>query len=200
MLLSYPSYPNLTNQGQKAERRLHFYDRGEEIPLVSQGVWQITRGVVQLHKLNMQGEETLLGWAHSQHFFGLWFTGLDTFQAKSLSDVYLRWYSTSEIEKDPILTQTILNQIIHRLKQTEELLAIAGLKKVEERLMELLKLLSREIGENHEKGKRLHIRLTHQNLANAINSTRVTVTRLLGELQKQGLISFDRHRHLIIHH
>jgi CRP-like cAMP-binding protein len=43
------------------------------------------------------------------------------------------------------------------------------------------------------------VRLTHQMLANAIGTTRVTITRLLGDLQSQGRISFDSDRHLVIH-
>ncbi|MBD0311176.1 MAG: helix-turn-helix domain-containing protein [Microcoleus sp. T1-bin1] len=39
----------------------------------------------------------------------------------------------------------------------------------------------------------MNIRLTHQDIANAICTTRVTVTRMLGKLQRQGLINRDRH-------
>jgi CRP-like cAMP-binding protein len=55
------------------------------------------------------------------------------------------------------------------------------------------------MGEPIAQGSRLKIRLTHQNLANAIGTTRVTVTRLLGEFQRQGAVSIDGDRHLIIH-
>lgn len=45
---------------------------------------------------------------------------------------------------------------------------------------------------------RIKVRLTHQMLANAIGTTRVTITRLLGELQQQGKVSFDDERHLLL--
>ena len=88
--------------------------------------------------------------------------------------------------------------MIIRVQQTEKLLAIAGLKRVESRLRELLLLLSRHLGEKRESSIRLRVRLTHQNLADAINTTRVTVTRLLGDLQKQKFIFIDEHCHLNI--
>ncbi|BAQ63042.1 cAMP-binding proteins - catabolite gene activator and regulatory subunit of cAMP-dependent protein kinases [Geminocystis sp. NIES-3708] len=199
MVLTYPSHHNLTFQIQSSERRLHFYERGEEIPLVSQGIWQVNRGVVQLIKCNYQGEETSLGWVQSDNYFGGWLTSLETFQAKALSDVYLSWYSLVEIENDDNLAQKILSQVVKRLRQSEELLAIAGLKRVEDRLIKLLKLLGKEVGEKKELGVRLKVRFTHQNLANTIGTTRVTVTRLLGDLQKQGLISLDSTRHILLH-
>jgi CRP-like cAMP-binding protein len=199
MLLTYPSNNNLTSQIQSSERRLHFYEKGDEIPLVSQGIWQVNRGFVQLYKFNHHGEETSLGWVQSDNYFGVWLTSLDAFQAKALSDVYLLWYSLVEIENNADLAQKILSQVVKRLRQSEELLAIAGLKRVEDRLIKLLKLLGKEIGEKKESNVRLKVKFTHQNLANAIGTTRVTVTRLLGDLQKQGLISLDSTRHILLH-
>ncbi|WP_017293928.1 Crp/Fnr family transcriptional regulator [Geminocystis herdmanii] len=198
MLLTYPSHRNFTSPEATTERRLHFFERGEDIPLISQGVWQVKKGVVQLLKINPQGEETLLGWIHSDNFFGLWFTALDNFQANSLSDVQLQWYSIAEIEKNSVLAQKMLSQVVKRIQQSEQLLAIAGIRKVEDRLIKLLQLLGQEIGENKDLGIRLKVRLTHQNLANSIGTTRVTITRLLGDLQKQGFITLDSSRHIVI--
>lgn len=198
MLLTYPSQRNFTSPEEKTERRLHFFERGEDIPLISQGVWQVKKGVVQLKINNAQGEETLLGWVHSDNFLGLWFTALDSFQAKSLSDVQLHWYSIAEIEKNSVLAQKMLSQVVKRIQQSEQLLAIAGIRKVEDRLIKLLQLLGQEIGENKDSGIRLKVRLTHQNLANSIGTTRVTITRLLGDLQKQGFINLDSSRHIVI--
>jgi CRP-like cAMP-binding protein len=54
------------------------------------------------------------------------------------------------------------------------------------------------MGQSTPEGTRLKVRLTHQMLANAIGTTRVTITRLLGDFQAQGQIRFDDDRHLII--
>lgn len=179
-------------------RSLRFYEKGETIPLSSSGVWQVYNGVVQLSQLHLNGEETLLGWVQSSNFFGHYFTKIDDYQAKALSDVYLKWYLLEEIAKNPSLAPVILEQLIKRMKQSEALLAIAGLRRVEERLQELLKLLRQELSETMPQGKRILVRFTHQNLANSIGTTRVTVTRLLGEFQRHGWISFDKDRHLVI--
>ena len=90
------------------------------------------------------------------------------------------------------------SQLARRMRQTEALLAISGLKRVEDRLQQLLYLLQQELGESTKEGTRIKVRLTHQNLANAIATTRVTVTRLLGEFQRQGWLGFDSDRHIII--
>lgn len=198
MLLTPPSSRSFQLPLQSEERRLHFYEKGEEIPLVEQGIWLVNRGVLQLFKMNSQGEETVLGWSQTGNFFGLWFTSLDSFQVKALSDVYLQWFALTEIEQDPILAQKMLFDLVTRVRQTEELLAIATLKRVEERLGRLLKLLGLYLGEKKENSIRIKVRFTHQNLASTIGTTRVTVTRLLGEMQKQKLITLDSTRHLVL--
>ncbi len=201
MLLTNPLTPVVSEKTNVVEgRRLHVYDKGEFIPLAEEGIWQVYRGVVQLSQFVSSGDEILLGWAYAEQFFGLWLTAheIETYQARALADVYLRWYPLVEIENTPKLSPVILTQVIQRMRQSEALLAIAGLRRVDERLQELLKLLAKEMGQPMAGGTRLTVRLTHQMLANAIGTTRVTITRLLGDFQNQGRISFDGDRHLII--
>jgi CRP-like cAMP-binding protein len=199
MLLTNSS-PILQKNNLVEGRRLHFYDKAELIPLAQEGIWQVYRGVVQLSQFASSGDEILLGWVYPENFFGLWLTAnqLENYQARALSDVYLRWYPLAEIESSGTLSQLILGQVIYRMRQAEALLAIAGLRRVDERLQELLKLLAQEMGQSTSGGVRLNVRLTHQMLANAIGTTRVTITRLLGDFQAQGQIRFDSDRHLII--
>lgn len=80
----------------------------------------------------------------------------------------------------------------------EAMLAIAGQRRVDDRLYQLLLLLKQEFGQPIAEGTRLNIRLTHQDIANAICTTRVTVTRMLGRLQQAGAIDRDSDRHLIL--
>jgi CRP-like cAMP-binding protein len=185
--------PNLAD-----ECTLHFYERGQEISVVNQGIWQVYRGIIQLSTFHESGEEVLLGWAKPASIFGQSLHNLPTYQAIALSDVYLRWYSIGEIENSPQLATRLFSQITQVLHQKEALLAIAGLRRVEDRLQCLLELLKREIGQPVEGGIRINARLTHQMLANAIGSTRVTITRLLGDFQRQEYIKIDSDRHLVI--
>ncbi|MCW6035416.1 Crp/Fnr family transcriptional regulator [Spirulina subsalsa FACHB-351] len=181
------------------ERRLHLYHRGDRIILNNQGLWQVYRGYVQLSTTQISGEEIMLGWAQPNSFFGQALSRLQVCEARALCDVYLRWFFLPEIEQSPHLAQLVLKQLIQRLRQSEALLTIAGQRRVEERLYYFLKLLKDELGEATPEGVTLPIRLTHQNFANALGTTRVTITRLMGKLQKEGQIGFNRDRHLVIH-
>ncbi|MDJ0597267.1 MAG: Crp/Fnr family transcriptional regulator [Crocosphaera sp.] len=197
MLLAYnPTQP--LNLEDTEGGRLHFYERGEAVPLVTEGVWQVYRGIAQLSQLSPHGEEILLGWAQPGTFFGSCLTAIESYQVKGLSDLYLKWHCLEDLTNSPELSQMAFSQLARRMRQTEALLAIAGLKRVEDRLQQLLCLLQQELGETIEAGTRIQVRLTHQNLAGTIGTTRVTVTRLLGEFQRQGWLSFDSDRHIII--
>ena len=180
------------------ERRLHYYAKGDAIPTVNQGIWQVCNGTVQLSTLYPNGEEGLLGWVGPSMCFSLWLTGLQTYQAKALSDVYLIWFSIREVEGSADLARQILPQLSRRLRQTEAMLAIAGLRRVEDRLHQLLLLLAQEMGQPEARGTRIGVRLTHQDIAGAINTSRVTVTRMLGKLRSCDAIAIDSKRHMIL--
>ncbi|MDB9314407.1 Crp/Fnr family transcriptional regulator [Spirulina sp. CS-785/01] len=197
LLTSQPPSP-MPHGDPHEGRRLHLYHRGDTIPLETQGVWQVYRGLVQLSTTHASGEEVMLGWVLPSSYFGQWLSNLEVYEAKALSEVYLRWFFLREIEKSPSLAQSMLSSVSHRLRQSEAMLAIAGQRRVEDRLNQLLALLKEEIGQPTETGTRLSVRLTHQTLANAIGTTRVTITRLLGKLQRCGQIHLDRDRHIII--
>jgi CRP-like cAMP-binding protein len=96
------------------------------------------------------------------------------------------------------LSQSFLPKITQRLRQTEALLAISGKRQVKERLHYFLQFLKQEIGQPMSQGIRLSVRLTHQDLADACCTTRVTITRLVGKLQQQGKIAFDSKHHMIL--
>lgn len=180
------------------KQRFHLYHRGEKVPLMTQGVWQVCRGWVHLSTTHATGEEVLLGWAAPSSFFGQWSTRLEMYEATALSDVYLRWFFLSEVESSPPLSRSLLTHLNNRLRQTEALLAVTGQRRVEDRLHQLLLLLKDEMGQNLDGETRLEVRFTHQNLASAIGTTRVTITRLLGKLQRHGYLRFDQDRHIIL--
>ncbi|MEB3211513.1 MAG: Crp/Fnr family transcriptional regulator [Leptolyngbyaceae bacterium] len=179
-------------------RTLRPYTSGQPILMEPQEIWVVCRGVVQLGTLYATGDEALLGLACPSMPFGLPLTSIRPYQASALTNVDLMRLTVAEIESSPVLSQSIFRHMGRRLKQTEAILAMVGYRRVEERLRHLLLLLKQEVGQPDEQGTRLGVRLTHQQLANAIGTTRVTVTRLLNQLKDEGWLLIDRQRHIIL--
>lgn len=179
-------------------RSLQPFAAGTNIELLPGQIWVVYRGIVQLSTLHAQGEEVIVGFAVPSMPFGLPLTTLSPYHALALTEVNLMSLAVTEIAHSPKLSQGLFWYLLHRQQQTEALLSIANFQRVEERLRHFLWLLYREVGQKVDQGVRLPCRLTHQTIANAISSTRVTVTRLLGQLQSEGSLIIDKDRCFIL--
>lgn len=180
-------------------RSVHKYTKGDNIPLNPVLVWYVRQGLVKLNTFCETGEETLIGLAAQDMVFGSSMTSLPIYQATALEDVELTSIYVAEIAVNPILSHILLPKINQRLQQTESFLAIAGKRRVEERLYHVLQFFKQQIGEPVPEGTRLRVRLTHEDIASACCTTRVTITRLMGKLQQEGLISFDSKKYIILY-
>jgi CRP-like cAMP-binding protein len=174
------------------DRKLWSFRRKGTIPMTPEDIWIVYRGVVQLRTFYANGEETILGLAYSSMPFGLPLSQLEAYEAIALSDVMLLRLHHQELEHCPKLAQGMLREMNRRLQQSEALLAVVGVHPVKDRLRALVLLLHQELGQVTPNGVRLSVKLTHQQLADMIGTTRVTVTRLLSELKREGLqLSFS---------
>lgn len=181
-------------------RSLQAFRAGQGIPLQPQVIWVVARGVVQLSTLYPNGDEALIGLACASMPFGMPLSLIQPYQAIALSDVDLMRLSLGEVQQSAVLSQELFHHLARRLRQTEAMLAMAGYRRVEDRLRQFLLLLQMEVGQPIEDGTRLSVRLTHQHLASAIGTTRVTVTRLLGKLKDERWLRLDGDRHLVLLH
>ncbi|WP_138506512.1 helix-turn-helix domain-containing protein [Nostoc sp. PA-18-2419] len=181
-----------------SEYPVHKHSKGETIPLNPLVICYVYQGLVKLSTYCETGEEVLLGLATAGMVFGTSLTSLNVYQAIALSDVKLVSLYVAEVAASPTLSHTLLPKINHRLQQTESFLVISGRRRVQERLHYLLELLKQEIGETVPDGTRLSVRLTHEDIASACCTTRVTITRLMGKLQEQGVIDLDLKKHIIL--
>ncbi|MEW5857829.1 MAG: helix-turn-helix domain-containing protein [Cyanobacteriota bacterium] len=177
---------------------LHIYHKGETIPLNPQVIWLVRSGLVKLTTFSPSGQEVLVGLAGASAPFGSSLTALPLYEATALADTQLWCIPLTEFASSPQLQQRLLPQISQRLKQTESLLAVYGQVRVPDRLHSLLQLLKQEIGQPVADDTRLSVRLTHEDLATACGTTRVTITRLLTQLQQQKKLSGDSQHHLIL--
>jgi CRP-like cAMP-binding protein len=105
-----------------------------------------------------------------------------------------------EVEATPHLAMTLVKAMTSRMRQSEALIALLGLRRIEDRVRGFLELLAEEYGQPCEQGLRLNLRLTHQDIASALSTTRVTVTRVLGMLRDEGWLHLDDQRQLVVAH
>ena len=96
------------------------------------------------------------------------------------------------IEADASVGLLLLQGLSSRILQTETMIETLTHRDMSSRLVSFLLVLCRDFGVPSDRGITIDLRLSHQAIAEAIGSTRVTITRLLGDLRNAGLVEIDR--------
>ena len=92
------------------------------------------------------------------------------------------------IKRQPEFIIKLVYSISERLRQSDEVIESLLDREVSARLTTLLLNLGDRFGEVDGSVMVLNVRLTHQDLANMIFSTREAVSKVMSEFQRDGLI------------
>ena len=98
------------------------------------------------------------------------------------------------IRRRPGFALKMLFAFSERLRQSDEVIESLLHREVSTRLATLLLNLSNRFGETDGSATILDVRLTHQDLANMIVSTREAVSKVMSEFQRDGLIEVRNRR------
>ena len=164
-------------------------------------VYLIRRGAVRLSRVYETGEEITVALLRENSLFGVLslltgnrsdrfyhaiaFTRVELVAAPATS-------VRNAIEQDASVGLLLLQGLSSRVLQTETMIETLTHRDMSSRLASFLLVLCRDFGVPGEKGVTIDLRLSHQAIAEAIGSTRVTITRLLGELKSSSLLAIDR--------
>ena len=166
-------------------------------------VYLIKRGAVRLSRVYETGEEITVALLRENSLFGVLslltgqksdrfyhsiaFTRVDLISAPATS-------VRQAIEKDARVALLLLQGLSSRILQTETMIETLTHRDMSSRLVSFLLVLCRDFGMPGTRGITIDLKLSHQAIAEAIGSTRVTITRLLGDLRNDGLVEIDRKR------
>ena len=168
-----------TSKASKNTKQI--FTRRSFLPEHQSLLWQIESGFVRTFTYLEDGTTVALGLWGPEDIVGSSLSRLQPYQMECLTKVEARILPLEEWEQP---TQTLL----HHIQQAEELMVIRSYKKVDTMLLKLLAWLSKKFGLQVEKGRLIDMRLTHEDLAEILGSTRVTITRILGQFEQEGLI------------
>jgi global nitrogen regulator NtcA len=96
------------------------------------------------------------------------------------------------LKEDAELPMVLLRGLSSRILQTEMMIETLAHRDMGSRLVSFLLILCRDFGVPGTDGITIDLKLSHQAIAEAIGSTRVTVTRLLGDLRQETMISIHK--------
>ncbi len=164
-------------------------------------VYLIRRGAVKLSRVYESGEEITVAMLRENSLFGVLslLTGHRSdrfYHAVAFTRVEITTAPASSVkqamESDPSVGMLLLQGLSSRILQTETMIETLTHRDMSSRLVSFLLVLCRDFGVPGEVGITIDLRLSHQAIAEAIGSTRVTITRLLGDLRSSGLVQIDR--------
>lgn len=98
------------------------------------------------------------------------------------------------VRQEPMVAFKIMTLLELRLVQYEELVKCLLPRETEVRLANLLPLLAQKFGERRDGVVTIDLRLTHQDLAAMVASTRESVTKVLNEMRGRDLIEVEAGR------
>ncbi|CAA9445445.1 MAG: Transcriptional regulator, Crp/Fnr family [uncultured Rubrobacteraceae bacterium] len=98
------------------------------------------------------------------------------------------------VRQEPRVAFKIMTLLELRLVQYEELVKCLLPRETEVRLANLLPILAQKFGDRQDGVVTIDLRLTHQDLAAMVASTRESVTKVLNEMRNRDLIEVDAGR------
>ncbi len=161
----------------------------------------LLEGTVRLYKIYGAYKEATVAMLMDRGVFGE--LGLDEgcgqrCFAEALTDcrvaVVRKRVLVEAIKSDSTLATKLLFSFSDRLSQSDEAIESLLSREVSVRMARLLLNLGERFGEATGSGTVLKVRLTHQDLANMIVSTREAVSKVMGEFQRLGLIEVRNRR------
>jgi len=164
-------------------------------------VYVLIKGAVKLSRVYEAGEEITVALLRENSVFGVLslITGHKSdrfYHAVAFTPVELLSVPIEQVEKalksDPDLSMIMLRGLSSRILQTEMMIETLAHRDMGSRLVSFLLILCRDFGVPGREGIRIDLKLSHQAIAEAIGSTRVTVTRLLGDLRQKNMISIHK--------
>ncbi|MEM9275722.1 MAG: global nitrogen regulator NtcA [Cyanobacteria bacterium P01_F01_bin.143] len=164
-------------------------------------VFFLVKGAVKLSRVYEAGEEITVALLRENSVFGVLslITGQKSdrfYHAVAFTPVELLSAPIEQVERalkeNPDLSMLMLRGLSSRILQTEMMIETLAHRDMASRLVSFLLILCRDFGVPTSEGIRIDLKLSHQAIAEAIGSTRVTVTRLLGDLRDQEMISIHK--------
>ena len=172
----------------------------------SNSVFLLAKGRAKICHLTLEGKQSILAFIEPGELFG----ELAIFDESGERDEYAETVEPSTIvlipgevmqqlmQRHPDVSLGITKMIGMRRRRIERRLKNLLFLPNRERLTHLLLELAEQYGYRTAEGLELGIKLSHQDLANVIGSTRETVTVVLGDLQSEGLLRVGRRRIVLI--
>jgi CRP/FNR family transcriptional regulator, cyclic AMP receptor protein len=163
-----------------------------------QAVFFVNGGRVKISKVTRDGKELTLAYRGPGEVFGelvMIDGGPREEMAEAMENALITELERGEFErlvqKEGMIGYRLAKVIAQRRREVENKIEQLIFKDVNAKLAELLLRLAAEYGIEDSRGTLVSLKITHQEMANLIGSTRETVSLTLSQFKRKGLIQTD---------
>jgi CRP-like cAMP-binding protein len=185
-------YPSPSPGVLTANPTKRVFKQHEKIPLHDEYLWKIEQGSIRTMTWSKEGTLVTLGLWGPGDVIGRPLSKINPYLIQTLEPVEVvavpRHHWNQEL--DAILLHT---------QYVEELLTIIHNETTYLRLLEFLIWLANRFSFEVEAGRLISLQLTHQEIAEIISSTRVSVTRTFGILKQEGKLLVNNKKLILPH-
>ena len=164
----------------------------------------VVSGSVSVCRIAPDGRETILKILKDGDYFGemsMFDSSLRSASIKTLTDVEVGVVHRDDfldvMDRNPKIGRLLVIELSERLRAANALIAATTSQDIRARLATLLLNLSDQFGESVANGTRITLRLTNQEMANMIGTTRETVNRTLNRFWDEQLVDM-RTSHVVV--
>lgn len=182
-------------------------ERGETIFMqgdLHSGIFLIENGRVRTYYAGPSGKEITLAYWTPGHFVGgpdVFGGGLHIWSATAVEETKLSYLPGNKLrhlaETTPKIALALIDGTVAKGKCYSALVQMLGTRSVTERLAQLLIILASVDGKPQHSKMIVDQRITREQLAAIVGSTRQWVTSTLSRFQRSGSISIDRNAIII---
>ena len=164
----------------------------------------LVKGSISVCRIAPDGRETILSILKEGDFFGemsMFDSSLRSASIKTLTEVEVGAIRQADflilLDRNPRIGRSLVIALSERLRAVNALIAATTSQDIRARLASLLLNLGDQFGERVDNGTRITLRLTNQEMANMIGTTRETVNRTLNRFWDDKLVDM-RTAHVVI--
>ncbi len=185
---------------QRVKKGANLFRQGE----YHDGIFLIKEGRVRTFCSGPSGRQLTLAYWTPGHFVGgpEIFGGTHLWSGDAIEDSHLLLLRGSVIQRlildVPVFASCLINALIAKGKCYSQLIHMLGTKTVRQRLAQLLLVLTEHHGIDKAIGIAIDRKITHQEIADIVGSTRQWVSATLHGWRKLGLIEINKFQIVIL--
>jgi CRP-like cAMP-binding protein len=168
-------------------------------------MYVVLAGKVKVTKTTSSGKETILAIHQTGDFFGemaLLDGKTSPATVSAMEDCRIAAIHHSDFQRQLMCNEKVVRQIIQvlcsRLRQVWAQIQELSYSTADDRIKAGILQLSRKHGVQDARGIIIDLKITHQELAELVGTSRETVTRTLARLQKKGILDLESRRIILL--